>query len=341
MALPLAEYTGLPPARVDEIVAFKLALVGLAGFEEFYPSELSGGMKKRAGLARAMALDPDILVIDEPSSGLDPLTARRLDELIVELRDSLGTTIVVVTHELASILSIGNNSIYLDSETHTMIATGHPQDALKNGDPKVRHFLTREARHEQASQSHPDRRLRRSAPSRWPSSPRCCWPAAAGSAKRQQHIMYFEGAAQGLQVGAPVVFLGVKVGTVKQIQLGLDEHEPAFRGARSPSRCCPTSCAHAAANRSTCATAPPCAQLVERGLRARLRHAEPAHRPALRRPRLPSRTSRHASSRSTPTSARSRPFRTAVQELTSKLEGFPMDKFLADVTAISGGAQAS
>ncbi|MBI3096221.1 MAG: ATP-binding cassette domain-containing protein [Rhodocyclales bacterium] len=143
VALPLAEYTGLAPARVDEIVAFKLALVGLAGFEDFYPAELSGGMKKRAALARAMALDPDILVIDEPSSGLDPLTARRLDELIMELRDSLGTTIVVVTHELASILSIGNNSIYLDSESHTMIATGHPQDALKNGHPKVRQFLTR------------------------------------------------------------------------------------------------------------------------------------------------------------------------------------------------------
>ena len=143
VALPIAEYTGLPQARVDEIVAFKLALVGLAGFEDFYPAELSGGMKKRAGLARAMALDPDILVIDEPSSGLDPLTARRLDELIVELRDSLGTTIVVITHELASILSIGNNSIYLDTESRTMIATGHPQDALKNGHPKVRHFLTR------------------------------------------------------------------------------------------------------------------------------------------------------------------------------------------------------
>ena len=143
VALPIAEYTGLPPARVDEIVAFKLALVGLAGCEDLYPAELSGGMKKRAGLARAMALDPDILVIDEPSSGLDPLTARRLDELIMELRDSLGTTIVVVTHELASILSIGNNSIYLDSESRTMIATGHPQDALKYGHPKVRHFLTR------------------------------------------------------------------------------------------------------------------------------------------------------------------------------------------------------
>lgn len=145
VALPIAEYTHLPQARIDEIVSFKLALVGLAGFEDFYPSELSGGMKKRASLARAMALDPDILVIDEPSSGLDPLTAKRLDELIVTLRDSLGTTIVIVTHELASILSIGNNSIYLDAETHTMIPTGNPQQALQSGDPKVRHFLTRGA----------------------------------------------------------------------------------------------------------------------------------------------------------------------------------------------------
>jgi len=143
VALPLAEYTALTQAQIDEVVSFKLALVGLAGFEDFYPAELSGGMKKRAGLARALALDPEILVVDEPSSGLDPLTARRLDELIVELRDSLGTTVVAVTHDLASILAIGDNSIYLDADTHTMIATGHPQDALKNGAPKVRHFLTR------------------------------------------------------------------------------------------------------------------------------------------------------------------------------------------------------
>lgn len=143
VALPLAEHTALSAAQIDEIVAFKLALVGLAGFGDFYPAELSGGMKKRAGLARAMALDPEILVIDEPSSGLDPLTARRLDELIVELRDSLGTTVVAVTHDLASILAIGDNSVYLDADTHTMIATGHPRDALHHGDAKVRHFLTR------------------------------------------------------------------------------------------------------------------------------------------------------------------------------------------------------
>lgn len=143
VALPLAEHTGLAPARVAEIVAFKLALVGLAGFEDFYPSELSGGMKKRAGLARAMALDPDILIIDEPSSGLDPLTARRLDDLILELRDSLGTTVIVISHDLASILAIGSDSIYLDADSHTMIATGNPREALRSGDPKVRHFLTR------------------------------------------------------------------------------------------------------------------------------------------------------------------------------------------------------
>ena len=143
VALPLAEYTDLPPGRVAEIVSFKLALVGLAGFEDFYPSELSGGMKKRAGLARAMALDPDILIIDEPSSGLDPLTARRLDDLILELRDSLGTTIIVISHDLASILAIGSDSIYLDADTHTMIATGNPRQALASGDAKVRHFLTR------------------------------------------------------------------------------------------------------------------------------------------------------------------------------------------------------
>jgi phospholipid/cholesterol/gamma-HCH transport system ATP-binding protein len=143
VALPLQEYTSLPDSRIGEIVSFKLALVGLAGFEEFYPSELSGGMRKRAGLARAMALDPDILVIDEPSSGLDPLTARRLDDLILELRDSLGTTILVVTHELASIMAIGSNSVFLDADTHTMIATGNPRQAARTGAAKVRHFLSR------------------------------------------------------------------------------------------------------------------------------------------------------------------------------------------------------
>jgi phospholipid/cholesterol/gamma-HCH transport system ATP-binding protein len=144
VALPLREYTGLGAAEIAELVALKLALVGLAGFEEYYPSEISGGMQKRAGLARAMALDPEILFFDEPSAGLDPLSARRLDELILELRDSLGATVVVVTHELASIFTIGDNSVFLDADTKTMIATGNPK-ALRDdpSNPKVRAFLRR------------------------------------------------------------------------------------------------------------------------------------------------------------------------------------------------------
>ncbi len=144
VALPLQQYTKLSPGQIKEIVSLKLALVGLAGFEDYYPSEISGGMKKRAGLARAMALDPDILFFDEPSAGLDPISARLLDDLILELRDSLGSTIVVVTHELASIFAIGNNSIYLDVETRTMTASGDPKRLRdESKDPTVRRFLTR------------------------------------------------------------------------------------------------------------------------------------------------------------------------------------------------------
>ncbi|MBF0467786.1 MAG: ATP-binding cassette domain-containing protein, partial [Desulfamplus sp.] len=122
----------------------KLALVGLAGFEGYYPSEISGGMRKRAGLARAMALDPDILFFDEPSAGLDPVSARLLDDLILELSASLGSTIVVVTHELASIFAIGTNSVFLDPVTKTMIAHGHPGKLLDTSqDERVIAFLTR------------------------------------------------------------------------------------------------------------------------------------------------------------------------------------------------------
>ncbi len=144
VGLPLAEYTGLGPTEIREVASLKLALVGLKGFEDYYPSEISGGMRKRAGLARAMALDPEILFFDEPSAGLDPVSSRRLDELIVELRDSLGATIVVVTHELASIFTIGNNSVFLDAETRTMTASGNPKELLAHcDDPRVREFLTR------------------------------------------------------------------------------------------------------------------------------------------------------------------------------------------------------
>lgn len=144
VALPLAQYTRLMPREIDELVSLKLALVGLRGFEEYYPSEISGGMRKRAGLARAMALDPDILFFDEPSAGLDPLSSRRLDELILELRDSLGATVVVVTHELASIFAIADDSVFLDAEQRTAIAHGAPRSLLRDcPHAKVREFLAR------------------------------------------------------------------------------------------------------------------------------------------------------------------------------------------------------
>lgn len=146
VALPLIEYTDWSAADRDDIVRLKLALVGLSGFEDYYPAEISGGMRKRAGLARAMALDPEILFFDEPSAGLDPITSRNLDKLILELRDSLGATIVVVTHELASIFMIADDSIFLDADTKTMRVQGDPNDLLKNSaDAKLRAFLTRGA----------------------------------------------------------------------------------------------------------------------------------------------------------------------------------------------------
>lgn len=144
VALVLQSETGLSLADISEMVSLKLSLVGLGNFEDYYPSEISGGMKKRAALARALALDPAILFFDEPSAGLDPPSAKILDDLILELRDSLGTTIVVVTHELNSILAVGDNSVFLDIDTKTMIAGGHPRDLLAHCTNKtVREFLTR------------------------------------------------------------------------------------------------------------------------------------------------------------------------------------------------------
>ncbi|HEX6565642.1 MAG TPA: ATP-binding cassette domain-containing protein [Chthoniobacterales bacterium] len=145
VALPLEEYTKLSDHEIRELSSLKLSLVGLKGFEDFYPSEISGGMRKRAGLARAMSLDPEILFFDEPSAGLDPISSRRLDDLILRLRDSLGTTVVVVTHELASIFAIADTAIFLDAETKTMLVQGDPKELVQEGksDPKVRTFLLR------------------------------------------------------------------------------------------------------------------------------------------------------------------------------------------------------
>jgi len=144
IGLPLQEFTDLSPSQIREIVELKLALVGLAGFDAYYPSEISGGMQKRVGLARAIALDPDIVFFDEPSAGLDPISARLLDDLILELSESLGSTVVIVTHELASIFAIGNNSVFLDPDAKTMIAVGDPKKLRDESDnPTVRKFLTR------------------------------------------------------------------------------------------------------------------------------------------------------------------------------------------------------
>ncbi len=144
VALPLEQFTDQTPQQIRELVAFKLALVGLSGYEDYYPAELSGGMRKRAGLARAIAQDPEILFFDEPSAGLDPVSAKHMDDLILELQAGLGSTVVVVTHELASIFAIGTNSIFLDSETKTVLDSGHPGQLLEHtSHPKVRAFLTR------------------------------------------------------------------------------------------------------------------------------------------------------------------------------------------------------
>jgi phospholipid/cholesterol/gamma-HCH transport system ATP-binding protein len=144
IGLVLGEYTEFSPAEIRDIARLKLALVGLKGFEDYYPAEISGGMCKRAGLARALALDPDVLFFDEPSAGLDPISSRNLDELILQLRDSLGATFVVVTHELASIFTIADNSVFLDPNTRTMRASGNPRELLKHStDPAVQQFLTR------------------------------------------------------------------------------------------------------------------------------------------------------------------------------------------------------
>lgn len=147
VGLPLAQFTDLDAAEVEAVARLKLALVGLKGFEDRYPAEISGGMQKRAGLARAIALDPEVLFFDEPSAGLDPVTSRLLDDLILELRDNLGATVVIVTHELASIFAIANDSVFLDGESHTMIAQGNPKELLANDpDPRVHRFLTRGGR---------------------------------------------------------------------------------------------------------------------------------------------------------------------------------------------------
>lgn len=144
VGLPLNLHTNLDEDEISEIVRFKLSLVGLGGFENYYPSDISGGMRKRAGLARAIALDPEVLFFDEPSAGLDPVSAKNLDDLIIEINRSLGATVIIVTHELPSIFAIANNAIFLDTTTHTAGGSGDPNDMLATSDnPNLIRFLTR------------------------------------------------------------------------------------------------------------------------------------------------------------------------------------------------------
>jgi phospholipid/cholesterol/gamma-HCH transport system ATP-binding protein len=144
VAMPMEQYTQLSAAQIRSNVSYKLSLVGLSGFEDFYPSQISGGMNKRAGIARAMALDPEILFLDEPSAGLDPVSAERLDELILQLKEYLNATLVIVTHELASIFNVGTNSVFLDAERKVLGALGNPSELKDNcPDASVRRFLNR------------------------------------------------------------------------------------------------------------------------------------------------------------------------------------------------------
>jgi phospholipid/cholesterol/gamma-HCH transport system ATP-binding protein len=144
VSLPLQTYTDLGQSEINDLARYKLNLVGLSGYSDFYPAQLSGGMKKRAGLARAMALDPDILFLDEPSAGLDPLNSHRLDNLINELKESLGITFIVVTHELPSIFDIADDSIFLDGQTKTLLDQGQPNHLRENSEyERVRSFLRR------------------------------------------------------------------------------------------------------------------------------------------------------------------------------------------------------
>jgi phospholipid/cholesterol/gamma-HCH transport system ATP-binding protein len=152
VALPLRHHTDLPETTIEELVRLKLFEVGLNGYEELLPAELSGGMQKRAALARAMALDPKILFFDEPSAGLDPVTSAQLDQMILQINRSLGTTMVIVTHELASVLTIADRVIMLDRNEKNIIGRGSPEELARSDDPRIRDFFQRSAQEKESEE---------------------------------------------------------------------------------------------------------------------------------------------------------------------------------------------
>ncbi|MEN6440156.1 MAG: ATP-binding cassette domain-containing protein [Syntrophobacter sp.] len=143
IAVPLKVHTKLAPETIRIMGLMKLNMVGLSDFCDFMPSQLSGGMRKRAGLARALAMDPEVLFVDEPSSGLDPITAAGLDRMLLDLRETLGMTLVVVTHELESAFKIADQIVMMDKGM--VMAAGVPEEVRNSDDPRVRQFLSREA----------------------------------------------------------------------------------------------------------------------------------------------------------------------------------------------------
>jgi ABC-type multidrug transport system ATPase subunit len=229
VALPLEQYTSLAPGEISDLVSLKLSLVGLAGFEEFYPSEISGGMCKRAGLARAMALDPDILFFDEPSAGLDPISSKLLDDLILELRASLGATVVVVTHELASIFAIGDNSVF-DGQSKAMIASGNPERSWPNRRTRGARFPHRggAAVRRQSSDAH--RSARPGAVALAVLGRRLRLREALSEAIHLRDVLL--GSITGLSVGSPVEFRGARSGVTKIAAVpirAVTVHIPVYR----------------------------------------------------------------------------------------------------------------
>ncbi len=331
VALLLEEFTDLGDREIRDAAAFKLALVGLAGFEDFYPSEVSGGMEKRAALARALALDPEILFLDEPSTGLDPISARLLDDLILDLRDGLGTTVVVVTHDLASIQAIGDNAVFLDSEAKTMTAYGAPESpAGRSAKSPGSRLSSRESRS-------PDDRGPGAMSKRVRAHPAAIGAFVAGAivlaiagtlvfgasgklfGRKFPVVMFFDDSVNGLAVGAPVAYRGIRLGQVTQIHsvVGSPRIAVAATLERGPFLTAENPAGAGQMRRAL-------EDAIAAGTSRPACHAEPADRSTLREPGLASRHSPRRSPASTRGRSRSPPSRPSSAQLEAGLQKVPL-----------------